>query len=90
MAGGSGVFGARHTRHPTGKNIQQGPAMRVWQFVEAKEKFEELISDAETGEPQLVAYEGEEVVVIGMAEYRRLLTQQSIVDIDSDEAKENS
>ena len=64
--------------------------MRVWQFVEAKEKFEELISDAETGEPQLVAYEGEEVVVIGMAEYRRLLTQQSIVDIDSDEAKENS
>lgn len=64
--------------------------MRVWQFVEAKEKFEELISDAETGEPQLVAYEGEEVVVLGMAEYRRLQTQQSIVDTDSDEAKENS
>lgn len=64
--------------------------MRVWQFVEAKENFEEMISDAETGEPQLVIYEGEEVVVLGMAEYRRLQTQQSIVDKDSDEAKENS
>ena len=64
--------------------------MRVWQFVEAKEKFEEMISDAENGEPQLVIYEGEEVVVIGMAEYRRLQTQPLIVDTDSDEAKENS
>lgn len=64
--------------------------MRVWQFVEAKEKFEEMISDAENGQPQIVAYEGEEVVVLGMAEYRRLQHQQSIIDTESDESSENS
>lgn len=64
--------------------------MRVWQFVEAKQKFEEMISDAENGQPQLVVYEGEEVVVLGMAEYRRLQSQQSIVDADSLEAEDNS
>lgn len=64
--------------------------MRAWQFVEARENFEEMISDAESGKPQLVVYEGEEVVILGIAEYRRLQTQHSIVDTDSDEAKENS
>ncbi len=64
--------------------------MRVWQFVEAKQKFEEMISDAENGQPQLVVYEGEEVVVLGMAEYKRLQSQQSIVDAASHEAEDNS
>ena len=44
-----------------------------WQVQEAKQRFSEVLRAAEAGEPQIVTKHGEEVVVvIDIAEYRRL------------------
>jgi prevent-host-death family protein len=47
-----------------------------WQVQEAKQRFSELLREAETGEPQIVTKHGEEIaVVIDIAEFRRLRGQ---------------
>jgi hypothetical protein len=59
--------------------------MRIWQFAEAEANFDEMISSAENGEPQLVVYEGEEVIVLNIAQYRRLLVQKVIDETSASE-----
>jgi prevent-host-death family protein len=55
----------------------------VWQLQEAKSKFSRLVNRALSEGPQIVTRHGEEVVVIvSMADYRRLTEgRRSLLDI---------
>ncbi len=46
---------------------------RVWQLQEAKNKFSEVVEEAQTGGPQVITRRGvETAVVLSYAEYRAL------------------
>ncbi len=48
--------------------------MKIWQVQEAKNKFSEVIRDAQSGEPQFITKHGEKTaVVLSADEYDRLI-----------------
>ncbi len=52
-------------------------AMGRWEFDDANQDFERVVERAETGEPQLILRDGQELVaVLGVDEYQRLIAQK--------------
>ena len=55
---------------------------RRWQLQDAKNRFSELVGEAQRSGPQIVTrHGGEAAVVIGYDDYQRLVRHRSIVDV---------
>jgi antitoxin Phd len=53
-----------------------------WQLQDAKNRFSELVGEAQRSGPQVVTVRGKEAaVVLGHEDYRRLVRRKSIVDV---------
>jgi prevent-host-death family protein len=57
-------------------------AGRRWQLQDAKNRFGELVVEAQRNGPQVVMVRGKEAaIVLGDDEYQRLVRRKSIVDV---------
>ncbi len=55
---------------------------KTWQLQEAKSKFSELVSNAESGDVQIVTKRGEDcVAVIPIKQYRIFFEKTKIIDV---------
>jgi antitoxin Phd len=53
-----------------------------WQLQDAKNRFSELVGEAQRSGPQVVTVRGKEAaVVLGHEDYQRLVRRKSIVDV---------